>query len=206
MPLLSRNNRKILYIFIAFLFGIFIDRFIKEIPFLKLDRTIDILEIFEIFVALLTLGVAVYIASIVEPKKKKEEYIFEFVKSRLEDVKKDISNLYITLSERTVPIHIVNLKLKNISTAYLEFKESMELLDKRIESQAHDEVLSLIRHTKRLCTEIPSYKYPTKVIEYTDKAELKFDSNNIIFSDSRIDKVKEFSNRIYNLLFKKIIS
>lgn len=201
---MQKTNK--LYFFIVggvllFLIGIYIGKVFTDIPLLELDKKVTFGEILNFILAIVTLTLAFYIAYILERKKKKEEYIFEFLTKKIDDLNDEVKNLIITISGGKIPIHVLNSKLKNVSMAFIDLKEVMALAEMNISTADNSEILALIRYIKVLCTENSMYKFGTNVIAYIDEKELIISDGKIEFTPERIDRVKVFSKKIINKVF-----
>jgi len=181
--------------------GIWLGRLIVNFPIIELDRSIDFAEILNLILAVATLGIALYIASILDRKKKKEEYAFEFYSKKIQEIQSEVKQFLNILSEDELPFHIVNSRIKSISLSYLDLKEIMSFLEMEISEEDNQDILDIIHHIKRLGTEEPSYKFKTKTIEYVDEIELEISDGKLTFLPSRIDKVRVYTKKLVNKMF-----
>lgn len=185
--------------------GVFIGYCIKKVPFVELDNTIDLAEVLNILIALVTLGVAGYIAHVLERRKKKEEYIFEFLIQKVNDIKKNIQSLTTTLNNENIPIYIVNSKLKDITLSYLDLKNIMETVQLSPSEKFNTEIMKHIKHLKLLCTENSVYKYGTNVIAYEDELGITIENSKLDYSTKRKDEISRFTKQLINKIFHLVI-
>lgn len=190
---------------LIFIAGVVIGKIIQNIPILEFDRTIDVSDVLNVIVAFATLGVALYIAYILEREKINEEYITNFLNSKIIDIKDDIKNFIVRLTAGPIEIHEINLALKGISRSYIDLKELFELIGLEISSQNDAEILKLLKHIKILATEESAYKFGTNVIEYTDVKEVVIGDMGLVFENLRIEKIRDFGQKFINNIFRLIL-
>jgi len=185
--------------------GLFAGYSINKIPLIEFDKTIDLAEVLNILIALITLGVAVHISHVLERRKKKEEYTFEFLVQKVDEIKKNIQTLLSTINQSDTPIYIINSKLKNISMSYLDLKDIMETVEIDIQQDAHNTILKQIKHIKHLSTENAVYKFGTNTIAYNDEQAISINDSKLSFSSDRIDQISSFSKNLINNVFHLIV-
>ncbi len=186
-------------------FGFMLGQWIKKFPLIKFDSSIDLAEATNILIALVTLLVEIHISHVLDRKKKKEEYIFEYLVQKVDDIKNAISNLINELQTDQTPIHMINYKLKNVTLGYLDLKYIMEQMNMEIDRDEDKEIMAIINHLKLLCTENSVYKFGTNTIAYTDELGINIEHSKLTYSLSRREEIAKFTRKLINKVFKLIV-
>lgn len=181
--------------------GIWLGKLFTNIPFIELDKKIDFAQVLNLIISIITLCIAFYIATILDRKKKKEEYAFDFYSKKINDIQLEVKQFLNFLKGEDLPIHLVNARIKSISLAYIDLKEIMSYLNMNIAQSEDQDILDVIQHIKRLSTEVPSFKFKTKIVEFVDEVELEINDGKLTFQTSRIDKIRGYTKTLINKTF-----
>lgn len=190
---------------IFILIGIWLGSLIKNIPFIEFDNSIDLAEVLNAVLSIITLGIAIHISHVLDRKKKKEEYIFGFFIQKVDEIKVAICALVDTSEIDQTPIYIINSKIKKITLSYLDLKNIMNLVGLPIQDHMDKDIMKYIHHLKLLCTEKSVCKFGTNILPYTDEEGITIFESKLSYSEERKDEISTFTKQIVNKIIQIII-
>lgn len=200
------NKVVIFAVILTTAFGILVGLSIRDFPILIRNDKVSIVDLFKLFLSLLTLLVGIYIAHIVDGAKKIKEYKIDYTFKKLDEIKKLGSELESKISGGHCELSSINNTLKRISMKYIDLKDSLKLCGFEISSDENKKILEEIQHIKRLSTESRRYEKGTNIILQGDNDELTFGTSNdnvtILLSIDRVDEIKTELDALSNMLFK----
>lgn len=199
---MPRSINKIPQIISSFFLGFIICLFLTEFNLIPTEGDIKLLDIISLFISVFTLAIAYYFGSVLDRQKTKEGYKFDFVGSKLDDMRQVSKELNLLLSDKECKYTTVLSKLKQIGMMFEDFKEAIKVCDFEINQKEEIELMNYFTQVKRLATEDPKYDLTKKILLYKETNEVSIENDIIKYADVRINEVKTTLNKFNNLLFK----
>lgn len=190
-----KGNNKTWYIWIIVgaIIGIIIGQIIHY-KFFKLVPDINIIDVVNLFV---TVGLALYIARILDRKIRHEQFTVDLFIAKIDDIESQIKSIENLIQEKDVSMQMINTKFHVLSIAKNSLLKSIDsLLKEKDYTTSTDEIKNKHKTFKLITTNTPIDKTDTSVVVKNGKGTYSVQRISEIMSESYALKDEYFKLKV----------